>query len=71
MPKTYTTISGDMWDLISKKTLGSEMYADTLIAHNRKYRHLYIFPAGIVLEIPEIRATPSPLLPPWKRGGAI
>jgi len=67
MPKTYTTISGDKFDWIAKKTLGSEMYMDELIEANIKYRHIYFFPANIVLTIPEVEKKPSPTLPPWKR----
>jgi len=67
MPKTYTTISGDKWDLIAKRTLGSEMRADALIKANIKYRHIFFFPANVQLVIPDIPARPPGGLPPWKR----
>ena len=54
MPKTYNTISGDMWDMIAKKTLGSEMHTDALIKANIKHRHIFIFPYNIRLTIPDI-----------------
>ena len=70
MLKTYTTISGDMWDVIALKTLGSESHTDKLIKANLKHRHIYIFPAGVALTVPKITEEPSPgSLPPWKRGG--
>ena len=67
MPKTYTTISGDKWDLIALRTLGSEMRADALINANIKYRHIFIFPANVRLVIPDLPARPPGGLPPWKQ----
>lgn len=70
MPKQYTTISGDMWDLIAFKTLGSEMYTHTLIENNLRYKHIMVFPAGVKLNIPKIETPSASGLPPWKQGGA-
>lgn len=67
MPKTYTTILGDMWDQIALKTLGNEMQTDSLIKTNLKHRYTYIFPAGVTLTIPDIPIKPLSGLPPWKR----
>lgn len=67
MPKTYTTISGDKWDLIALRTLGSEMRADALINANIKYRHIFIFPANVRLVIPDLPVRPPGGLPPWKQ----
>ncbi|MCL2082951.1 MAG: phage tail protein [Oscillospiraceae bacterium] len=67
MPKTYTTTSGDMWDLIALKTLGDENHKDILMKSNAKHRYIYIFPAGLVLTIPDITEEPSDTLPPWKQ----
>jgi len=67
MPKTYTTTSGDKWDLIAKKVYGNEMRADELIKANIKHRHIYIFPANIVLTIPDLPNKPPNSLPPWKK----
>ena len=49
----YTTIAGDMWDAIAYKTLGDEAYTDRIMKLNPEYRRLFVFPAGIVLTIPE------------------
>jgi phage tail protein X len=65
--RDYTTISGDMWDMIAKKTLGSEFFKSELMEANKKYRHIYIFPANIKIFVPEITTKPSADLPPWKR----
>lgn len=67
--KTYTTVQGDMWDMIAYKQLGSVSLTDRLMWANRQYLDLYTFPAGITLQIPELE-TDSTVegLPPWKRG---
>ncbi len=68
MSRTYVTVQGDMWDYIAYTQLGSEHYIDALIAANRKYKDIYIFPAGIVLELPRLSGNEkSANLPPWKR----
>ena len=66
----YTTIAGDMWDSIAYKTLGDETYTDKIIKANPKFRRLFVFPARIVLNIPEPENRVSAGLPPWKRGQA-
>ena len=55
MAKTYTTVQGDMWDSIAYKALGSVNLTNRLMMANRRYLHLYTFPAGIVLDVPEIK----------------
>ncbi len=64
---TYTTVSGDTWDIVAYKAYGNEMYMDTLIKANIEYKDTYIL-AGVVLTLPEIELTVSESLPPWKRG---
>lgn len=68
MPKSYKTISGDTWDLIAFKTLGNEMYTHLLIESNIKHRNIVIFPAGVVLTVPDVETPAAMGLPPWKRG---
>lgn len=41
---TYTTKSGDMWDSIAYKQLGSMSYADRLINANLQHKDTYLFP---------------------------
>lgn len=68
MTKTYTTKSGDMWDLIAYNELGSCKYVTKLFDANRKYANVAIFSAGTVLNLPEIdENTTVKTLPPWKR----
>lgn len=68
MTKTYTTISGDMWDKIAYEQMGSVMHTDKLIKANVKHAAIFVFPAGVVLTIPELEDDIDMELPPWKRG---
>lgn len=67
--RNYTTIQGDTWDIISKIVYGSEKHGDVLIEQNWQERSRVIFPAGIVLAVPEIsvQAVDNSDLPPWRR----
>lgn len=67
--KTYTTIQGDMWDSIAYQQLGSTSHTDQLMNLNQQYRDYYIFPAGIVLTLPdsEPATAVSETIPPWKQ----
>ena len=66
MSKTYTTKQGDMWDLIAYKQLGSCKHTAALIYANTKYHDTYIFPANIILVLPEVENDTAAPLPPWK-----
>ena len=67
MPKTYTTIQGDMWDSIAYKVYGSEAGMNTLLGANQEYADVVVFPANIVLQVPEYTAPETSNLPPWRR----
>ena len=67
---TYTTKSGDMWDLIAYKQLGNTSYTDLPINAILEHKGTYLFPSGVVLTLPEIEKPINNLLPPWKRKGA-
>jgi len=71
MPKTYVTVAGDTWDIISYKTLGNEMYKNAILEENLASRETVVFPAGVSLSIPDIKPEISEDLPPWKRGIGI
>lgn len=69
---TVTTIQGDTWDILAKKAYGKETLMDVLIQANYPHRETAIFPAGVVLNVPEVDTTSAEYeenLPPWKRGG--
>lgn len=64
--RTYTTVQGDMWDRIAYQQCGSENYTDRLMNINSQYIGIYIFPAGITLNLPDIQENVSSKAPPWK-----
>lgn len=68
MSKTYRTKSGDMWDQIAYDEMGSSLYTDQLMKANVEHAATFIFPAGVVLTIPEVEEKEDDELPPWKRG---
>jgi phage tail protein X len=67
MSKTHTTVQGEMWDGIAYDELGDTQYTDALMRANRQYLHYFTFPAGIVLQLPEVTQSVTSTLPPWKR----
>ncbi len=66
MSTTYTTIQGDMWDLIAYKVYGNEANMTALLEANEQYKDISVFPAGIVLNCPEIATKRARIAPPWK-----
>lgn len=68
MSKSYTTVAGDTWDMVSYKMFGNEMHKNAILEENMSYRETVIFPAGVTLTIPDIEPKLSEELPPWKRG---
>ena len=67
MLSTYTTIQGDMWDTIAYKVYGSESGMNTLLEANQEYDDVVVFPANVVLQVPEYTSTETFNLPPWRR----
>ena len=68
--RNYRTVQGDTWDLIAYRLYpeqGRELRTGDLLEANSEYRDYVIFPAGIVLNVPEIDYPVSESLPPWKR----
>lgn len=65
--KTYRTVQGDMWDSIAYSQMGGTKYTDQLMNANQRYREYYIFPAGILLTIPDTVEPASDSLPPWRK----
>ena len=66
MSKIYTTIQGDMWDLIAYKVYGNEAYMTDILEANEQYKSTSVFSAGVVLTCPEIPVKKSRIAPPWK-----
>lgn len=67
MSKVYKTIQGDTWDGIAVKVYGDEKYLNNLLEKNQKYKDIIIFSSGVSLELPEIKAEATTILPPWKK----
>lgn len=68
MKKTYTTVSGDTWDGIAYRELGSEYLFPQIMDANPKYIEYMVFPAGIELVIPEAELSTelSENYPEWR-----
>lgn len=62
---TYTTIQGDTWDKISVEVYGSESYTSLLMENNPKLLDYFVFPAGIVLVVPEMPEETDDM-PDWR-----
>lgn len=62
----YKTIQGQTWDQIAKAVYNSEMCAGELMEANPKLLGTFIFPAGVILNTPEIKKE-NINLPPWRR----
>ena len=65
--RKYTTIQGDMWDVISLRAYGTEKQVAALIDANYFHKNTAVFSAGVVLNIPDLALPKSSQLPPWKR----
>lgn len=63
---TYSTISGDTWDLICFKCYGNEWVMDTVMRANPHLIDISKFNAGTVIRLPDIDTTVlNKDLPPW------
>ncbi len=63
----YTTVQGDMWDVIAKKVYDDEAGMNVLMEANTDYAEVVVFPAGVSLTVPDWDAPATSLLPPWRR----
>ena len=67
---TYTTASGQTWDQIAHEIYGDEYYCDRLMDANRDLLEYFVFPAGIVLAVPDrsslVRAQVPEGYPDWR-----
>jgi phage tail protein X len=65
----YITVQGDTWDLIAYKVYGNEIYADVLMQSNYPYLDFFVFPADIVLNVPEVSRSEDDFeIPEWREG---
>lgn len=67
MASSYTTRSGDTWDVIASRALGSELLMHHMLDANPEHNYVVRFDEGVVLNVPDL---PEPetasTLPPWK-----
>ena len=70
--RKYATVQGDTRDYIAYKDYGAEsgaeIYMSTLLEANPKYLGYVVFPAGIEINVPDVKVELPKKLPPWKRG---
>ena len=62
----YTTRAGQQWDEIALEVYGDEENADVLMQANPQELGTYQFPAGVVLNTPELTEEQTTELPPWR-----
>lgn len=68
MAKTHTTTQGDCWDAIAFKIWEKETLLHHLVKANPEHLDVLIFPAGVVLNVPEITVPAETTeLPPWMK----
>lgn len=68
--RKYRTIQNDTWDMIAFRlwpTQGGEKNMSALIEANESYADYVLFPAGIVLNVPDIEEKTAQSVPPWRR----
>lgn len=65
MAKYHTTVTGEMWDMLSYRYYGSEHLFPVLIDANPDYADVIVFSAGVKLVIPDVDTTETAPVPPW------
>lgn len=65
--RKYVTALGDTWDIIAYKMYGNERQMSVLIEANPHHRETVLFQADAVIQVPDMVAATSTVLPPWKR----
>ncbi len=68
--RTYRTQQGDTWDLIALRmypNLGGEKLTDILLDANPAHIKTVIFPANVILNVPDVDTPIIENLPAWKR----
>lgn len=64
--KQYRTVQGDTGDLIAKKQYGDEKKLDILMMNNFSLLNYVVFPAGILVDIPELPDEAQQGWPEWR-----
>lgn len=69
MDNVYSTIQGDMWDIIAWRVYGTAKYVHVLMQANPDHIRTYMFGAGVRLRVPVLSPEESIAanVPPWRR----
>lgn len=62
----YSTIQGDVWDMIAFKVYGDTDLTYLLLDSNPAYVKTTIFDSGVLLTVPEAPEETTSDLPPWR-----
>lgn len=62
----YITRAAQQWDEIALEVYGDEKHADILMQANPREIGIYQFPAGVILNTPELGDEQTAELPPWR-----
>lgn len=66
MGTSYRTQQGDFWDTIAWRLWGKEELMHELLRANPEHADVLVFPAGVVLTVPDVNTSTVPQdLPPW------
>ena len=63
---TYSTIQGDVWDMIAFKVYGDTDLTYLLLDANPAQVRTTVFDAGVILNVPEAPEETTSDLPPWR-----
>lgn len=66
--KSCVTMRGDTWDAVAYRLWGDERLMDALFRANPEHADVLVFPAGVVLTVPDVEPRlRKEDLPVWMR----
>ena len=71
MSNVYRTVSGDAWDFIAYKAMGSESYMLDMMLANPEHADVLVFDSGVELTVPKLSEYSDSSLPFWHDGDAV
>lgn len=66
MATTITTVSGDTWDILALRVYGDNLRVRELMRANYPILDYEVFPAGIMVNVPELSDSVEIALPAWR-----
>ncbi|WOO34952.1 tail protein X [Anaerocolumna sp. AGMB13020] len=64
---TYITVQGDTWDMISFRVYGTSKYIGLLMENNYDLLDIFLFSAGIEINVPELPEEEENDIPDWRK----